>query len=66
MLLFLKKPHDVEKQVVKVHTVGFLLAGYVLVMHLQDGVQVVGKVGIGVFLRFPDIGSLVVCQTEQG
>ena len=66
VLLFLKKPHDVEKQVVKVHAVGFLLAGYVLVMHLQDGVQVVGKVGIGVFQRFPDIGSLVVCQTEQG
>ena len=32
---------------------------------LQDGVQVVGKVGIGVFQRFPDIGSLVVCQTED-
>ena len=32
----------------------------------RKGVQVVGKVGIGVFQRFPDIGSLVVCQTEQG
>ena len=66
MLLFLEKPHDVEQQVVKVHAIGFLLAGHVLFMHVQDGVQVVGEVRIGVFQRFLDIGALIVRQAEQG
>ena len=61
-----KKPHDVEQQVVKVHAIGFLLAGHVLFMHVQDGVQVVGEVRIGVFQRFLDIGALIVRQAEQG
>ena len=50
MLLFLEKPHDVEQQVVKVHAIGFLLAGHVLdVYKRQGGVQAAAE-GVRIFI----------------
>ena len=66
VLLFLEEAHDVEQQVVKVHAVGFLLAEDVLFMHVQNGVQMVGEVGIGVFQRFLNAGAFIVRQAEKG
>ena len=35
-------------------------------MHVQNGVQMVGEVGIGVFQRFLNAGAFIVRQAEKG